>query len=340
MLHESLRGAGPGRPSRPSQVHCGVVSDDLGQPDPADAPKVLYVVGKGRSGSTLLDIILGEIEGHFSTGQLKALWSSGLLKGYDCGCERPVPTCDVWRAILAEAFERTPDPGHVVRLQADLLSWRRAPRMLRAARRGSVAGWPELEEYTGILASLYRGIARATGSRVIVDSSKAPAHPGALGLVPGIVPYVVHLVRDPRAVAYSWRRRKALPGRGSTTEMPRFGPVYSAASWLVRNVTADRNRRLLPSERSMVVRYEDLAARPVETVSAITAMLREDVRLPFVDERTVKLSTNHTVSGNPIRTNVGEIALKPDREWAELIRPWDRRVVTLLTGPMRRRYGY
>jgi hypothetical protein len=303
------------------------------------APKVLYIVGKGRSGSTLLDIVLGEIDGFFSTGQLRTLWRSGLINRYDCGCEVPVPECEVWSAVLKEAFDPLPDPRRILRLQEGVLSWRSAPRVLRAARRGD-AGWPELREYGRILETLYRAIASVTGARVIVDSSKAPVHPGSVGLVPGIVPYVVQLVRDPRAVAYSWRRRKALTGRGEMKEMPRFGPIYSGVSWLVRNVAAERTRGRLDPGRSMVVRYEDLAGRPEETVSAITRMLGEDVPLPFLDERTVKLSTNHTVSGNPIRTTIGEIELRPDREWAERIRPWDRRVVSVLTGPVRRRYGY
>ena len=303
-------------------------------------PKVLYIVGKGRSGSTLLDIILGEIDGYFSTGQLRTLWTSGLINAYDCGCEVPVPKCEVWAPILEEAFGPDLDPRRIADLQRAVLSWRSAPRVLRAARRRSAGDWPELHEYRRVLSTLYRAIATVTGARVIVDSSKAPAHPGSVGLVPDIEPYVIHLVRDPRAVAYSWRRRKALPGRGNIKEMPRFGPVYSAASWTVRNLAAERTRRVLGRGGSMVVRYEDLVARPAETVSAISGMVGEPGTLPFVDDRTVALSVNHTVSGNPIRTNVGEITLKADREWAERMPPRDRTLVSVLTRPVRKRYGY
>ena len=300
-------------------------------------PKVLYIVGKGRSGSTLLDMILGEIDGYFSAGQLSTLWTFGLINRYLCGCGRPVPECPVWSAVLREAFHDPPDPHRMEKLQSDVLSWRRAQRVLRSAGRPA-EGWPELEEYEQVLVALYRAIAKVTGARVIVDSSKFPAHPGSLGLIRGISPYLVHLVRDPRAVAYSWRRR--VPQRTDLKQQPRFGPTYSSLSWLARNAVADRVRRSLGEERSMLVRYEDFVADPVETVSQITRMVGEKTELPFVDDTTVKLSVNHTVSGNPIRMDVGEITVKPDAEWEGAIRRWDRAVASIVSAPLRRRYGY
>jgi len=305
-----------------------------------DGPKVLYVIGKGRSGSTLLDLILGELDGYVSTGQLDRIWTSGLIKGYDCGCGLPLPKCEVWTPILEDAFGGDVDPHAIARTQAEVLAWKHAPRVLRHAGRGP-AGWPALERYVAIMSRLYAAIATITGARVIVDSSKAPAHPGSVGLVPGITPYVVHLVRDPRAVTYSWKRRKALQGRGEMKEMPRFGPVYSSVSWVARNVAARRNRRVLGRDRSIVLRYEDLAERPREAVERIARMVGEvPETLPFTDERTVELSPNHTVSGNPIRTNVGSIELRRDDEWRRRISTTDRVTASVLTYPVRKRYGY
>lgn len=36
--------------------------------------KVLYVIGWGRSGSTILDNVLGQLDGCFSTGELHYFW--------------------------------------------------------------------------------------------------------------------------------------------------------------------------------------------------------------------------------------------------------------------------
>ncbi|MGH7857673.1 MAG: sulfotransferase, partial [Candidatus Binatia bacterium] len=191
---------------------------------------VVYVAGKGRSGSTLLDRLLGGIDGWFSTGELWRLWDWGLEQGYRCGCGRCVRDCPTWRQILGVAFERLPDPSTMVRLRDQVLSWRSAPRLLRRAG-GMRDTWPALEEYVDVQRRLYEAVAAVTESRVVVDSSKWPIEPAVLGLVPGVRVLVLHLVRDPRAVAHSWSRTKAYTDRPDVP-MDRFGVFHSATSWL------------------------------------------------------------------------------------------------------------
>ncbi len=38
--------------------------------------RVLFIAGPGRSGSTLLDLLLGQIDGFTSTGELRLIWNS------------------------------------------------------------------------------------------------------------------------------------------------------------------------------------------------------------------------------------------------------------------------
>ena len=46
-----------------------------GSPDPV---RVLYVAGAGRSGSTVLANLLGEVPGFVSVGEVRFLWERGL----------------------------------------------------------------------------------------------------------------------------------------------------------------------------------------------------------------------------------------------------------------------
>ena len=52
------------------------------------------------------------------------------------------------------------------------------------------------------------------------------------------------------------------------------------------------------------------------------------------------LEPTHTVSGNPGRFDHGAVSLRADVEWQRAMRPRDRRVVDLITRPVRGRYGY
>jgi hypothetical protein len=297
--------------------------------------KVLFIMGKGRSGSTLLDNALGEIDGFFSAGEIHNLWRRGLVNGFKCGCGRSVPTCPVWSEVLA-AMPNTADPRQVLAWQAEVVRSRNGRRLVRLSP-GASATWPALERYCDVLSSLYRAIAGVTGDGVIVDSSKRAVHGALLRLVPGISPYFVHLVRDPRAVGFSRQRTRYQGDR----EMRRDSALYSAVTWTWENALAEIVRRRYPAGRALVVRYEDFVARPRQTVQEILAMVGEAAsELPFADDHVLTLGVNHSAAGNPSRFRRGTVALREDDEWRTRQRRIDRLVTTGLTLPLLLRYGY
>ena len=55
--------------------------------------KILYIGSAGRSGSTLLDLMLGQGDGMFSTGEVRYLWDRGYLANELCGCGDPFRRC-------------------------------------------------------------------------------------------------------------------------------------------------------------------------------------------------------------------------------------------------------
>src|SRR3712207_9355320 len=69
--------------------------------------KVLYVVGLGRSGSTILSNSLGQIGGFFSGGELNFIWKHNVLEDRLCGCGRPFRECPVWTRVMDRSEEHT-----------------------------------------------------------------------------------------------------------------------------------------------------------------------------------------------------------------------------------------
>ncbi len=63
-------------------------------------PKVLLIAGASRGGSTLIDRLLGQLDGFQSTGELAHIWRRGLLKNQRCGCGVPFRKCRFWRDVL------------------------------------------------------------------------------------------------------------------------------------------------------------------------------------------------------------------------------------------------
>ncbi len=67
-------------------------------------PTVLYLGGLGRSGTTVLERVLGELPGVCSVGELVHLWRRGVLDGETCGCGRSFGSCPFWAEVGRVAF--------------------------------------------------------------------------------------------------------------------------------------------------------------------------------------------------------------------------------------------
>lgn len=309
------------------------MSTDSGIPSPPTTLRVVYVVGKGRSGSTLLDDLLGTIPGVASLGELRLLWSRGFGEGYLCACGTPVAACPVWGPAVERAIgEPTPQRlAETEQLQHRVMSWPHVPRLL--------LGHPSAadRELGAVMSRLYGAVAGALGAHTLVDSSKWPLPPGLFDLVPGAEAWVLHLVRDPRAVAHSYRRHKGGAGQPA---LPRFGALHTSLSWSARNLTAELARRPVPTGRHRRLRYEDLASSPRAVVRDLGRWLGvRDADVAFTDDRTAHLGEAHLVGGNPRRLERGDITVRADEEWSAGP-PGPRRLVGVLSAPLRRRYGY
>jgi hypothetical protein len=138
---------------------------------------------------------------------------------------------------------------------------------------------------------------------------------------------VVHLVRDSRAVAYSWTRQRVRPEIHWKVEyMRRRSPFLTARRWVQYNALLEVLARRVPC--SVRVRYEDLAADPEGTITSLAGPMR-----PTSGE------VAHMVSGNPMRFDE-ERPVRADTAWTTEMPAADRRLVTTVTAPLLARYGY
>jgi hypothetical protein len=308
--------------------------------------KVLFIMGMTRSGSTVVDNVLGEVDGFFSGGEIRLIWKRGVLEHRGCGCGQALLECTVWREVLRRAYgyaDRRPIDSQAavaLRTQRSALRIKHTWGLLR--RHPSVPPREQLlRAYLAMVAPLYQSIGTVTGARVIIDSSKRPPDAALLRLVPGLDVYVVHLVRDPRAVAYSWRRTRGQPDPNGPVRLATNGTIHSTSRWVYRNAAAEAVMRAVPSDRVLRLRYESFVACPAQTVRSIMRFVGEDGPGPtFSDERTIELGINHTVSGNPSRFRTGSVRIADDGEWRERQRRRHRVVATAVALPLLARYGY
>lgn len=296
--------------------------------------KVLYIMGRGRSGSTIFANVLGEYPGFFSAGEVRTLWDPILRDGGVCACGKSAEDCEVWSKVIAKLDHL--DVEQVADWQGEVVRERSLTKLLRYTSGG---GWPALEGYIAAMRDVYAAITEVTGARVIVDSSKRPSYAAVVRLIQGIESYFVHMVRDPRASAHSWRARKHVGVSGE--QVTQRGAIDATVRWDLLNVGAEALMRRVPSDRRLWLKYEDFAAEPRRVVSSVVRFANEEPETsPFKDERTVELGTNHAIAGNPSRQKIGDVELRDSRDWEQEQSRADRVLATAVALPLLRRYGY
>lgn len=298
--------------------------------------KVLYIAGFERSGSTIVNRVLGQIDGFVAWGELRDIWEHGIIENRPCTCGTSFANCPAWQEIFDKAFEGankidTDQMSHLQKKARSLV----LPHHFKLLKDRVFR--QKLTKYLTNLEKLYQTIQTTTGSKVIVDSTKASWYGYVLGLLPSIDLYVVHVVRNPKGVCYSLQQHK---NKGEAPSQW-YNPLRASLSWNLKNYAVELllNSRQKPYLR---INYEDFVSHPQKAVQQILDLLDEKVtELPFVGKSEVKMSTDHLITGSPSsRSETGIVSLKLDEKWKRNLVFRDKLIISGLTFPLLYSYKY
>jgi len=299
-------------------------------------PELLYIMGRGHSGTTVLDVLLGNGTDIVAVGEL--------VSGMDryqrlCGCGQSIETCPFWSAVRNE-YERISSSTweHAVKLTKGQAHIKNLPRSLISFP----IVWGELRRIT---INILTALSRVSGRTLIVDSSKEPTR--ALFLVKVLRnAKIIHLVRNPeQIIASTYFRIK--DGTGfrflrknyyATWALPLF-LAFGSFNWFIGNIIAEIITRLAP-DRVLQIRYEDLCGQPKKTLFEISQFIERDMANVISTVTTgQKLHLHHKIAGNRLRMQdffVFNPEMKSNRELPRIYR-W---MVKLITFPLRMKYDY
>jgi hypothetical protein len=289
----------------------------------------------------LLAQALGEVPGIVSVGEVRHIWSRGVVENQLCGCGTPFQVCPFWKETFDVAFpgKNWSDLASIYDLQRRVDGIRYVPRVFWNWAR-SRAYERQLTEYVELLGELFRAMRVTTDDATIVDSSKTPMHGRIAMMIPNMQMHVVHLTRDSRAVAFSWMRKKERPEvHWKKEDMPRYSAMKSSVWWNGANIVSELLARHAAS--FVQLQYEEFIRQPQAAMSQIlNAAGVGPAAEEFLRDGVLQAGVQHTVSGNPGRFKSGPVALKLDDEWRTAFRGGNRWIVDVLTGIWLRRYGY
>jgi hypothetical protein len=243
-------------------------------------PRVIYVMGAGHSGSTILGVALGNCSGVFYAGELVE-WTarSGVPKFGGLARTR------FWRGVAEQ-----------MRNAGDLFGYRSIEVLERSSSVLRLDRWrarrrlrKRFREMTG---ELYEAISQASGATHIVDSSHFPLRAKELQGVREIELHLILLVRDARSVMDSYLRT-----------VGRHDPLRRALRILSKNADLWLTYLLSlmvflkqPRERRLLLRHEDFMADPQGALRQILDRCESSAATPDLSA----LRTGMPLQGNPL----------------------------------------
>lgn len=303
--------------------------------------RVLFIVGCGRSGSTILDTVLGNHAAIESVGEACHLAEKAWLsEDTYCACGKLGRECDFWAEVRRCWNRRVgevdiADYVAMIRQIEPRLLW--LPKLTRQLDHRD----PRHLEYARLTANLLAAIRDASGCDLVVDSSKRASRALALSMVEGVELYLVHMVRDCRGVAWSSKKQFQKDEKAGISKDDQGKKVArSAIIWNVANVVSAWLRRYLPADRSIRLRYEDFASRPEVELGRIGELVGIDLGpLAAAVTSGKPMGLGHTIAGNRIRMS-GSVRLKPDIEWTEKLTLREQAACWAASGWLMAPYGY
>lgn len=298
--------------------------------------KLLYITGTDRSGTTMVSRLISGFFNCAVVGEIaRFFWQRGVEHNESCSCGQSFKECSFWSSVVEEMAPRQRqaiDNVKMAEYRRIIEHSSRWPARLRSKNPlQDQAGIQEKEArsfYGQCLADLFDKIGTVSERDIIVDTSKNAVYASMLEQHSEATVYVLHILRDSRAVAYSHSREKK-SALSSTAFMRKLNATRAARFWTRTNLESLELKRSI-GNRYLCVKYEDI----VSNHKAFGEIMRRFLSEEYTDlSGSTDRSLVHVFSGNPMRMQK-DLSIKPDFEWLTGMKLKDRLIVTCLTLPL------
>ena len=305
--------------------------------------KILLITGSGRSGSTLLSKLLNEIEGSFNVNELVFTHLNGVERDYPCNTGDKFSESPIWLKIM-DAYRQ--------KNEVDLLKYEphRIPNTRKLVRaqlspfyKTDEASNQYFKDYQQAIKDLYHAIFEATNASMIIDSSKIAPFVNVVAQMEEFDIYVLHLVRDPRAVAYSWQKtiKRQDVEAGTNLFMEKRTPTRSSIRWQLVNIFAESLKKK-DDLKYHYLKYEHFAKNPAKHIADILTFLdKSPSEIPVEDNKIQLKAIDYGIWGNPnVRQQKDIVKVRYDDTYKQKLSFNARLTATLMSMPMLLKYGY
>jgi sulfur transfer complex TusBCD TusB component (DsrH family) len=254
---------------------------------------LIYIVGSGHCGSTLLDLIIGSAPEVFTLGELgffniyKEHLNHNKKKASSiCTCKTDFHTCHFWKTVKDKqefSIKKQFSSSETMRILFSIFS----PLYTRPSEQ-----YPDdTFDLLDTINTHYFG--REHAPSYYVDSSKDPRRLYYLLNDSRLNVFPIFLKKNGVSVAHSYSKYRP------NLKQKNFYVSY-VLRWMLVNKTA---RGLLKNTEHSVISYEDFCETPLAYFSSLNEQLGINIPMSSMEEllHTVNNTTYHSIDGNALR---------------------------------------
>jgi hypothetical protein len=273
---------------------------------------IIYIAGYGRSGSTLLDVILGSHPQIIGTGELANIFDCMDDPASTCSCGKNVHDCSFWGDVTTY-LQSDKQAGQKHRdgvIQKSCEDWTNGSLLFNDRKK-------RYDGYRTLMTGLFDYIFKISGKEFVVDSSKnaytSSWRPLALKKICGYDVKLIHLIRDGKGVMTSKMRGDNTDMRKGIYRKKPFAALEGLFGWIFANLVVIITRILLPPKAYYLMKYEDMVREPEEELTRVGSFLGLDFKETIHSIRRMKpIPVGHLISGNRLAYNNSTILIDKD----------------------------
>ena len=309
---------------------------------------LIYIASTGRSGSTLLESILGTHSQIINVGEIQ-VWPRNLVEGgfLPCGCGVNVPDCPFWNQVAEKVnpltqtspqidfFREKYNAGKTLRMSRVKDFFKKVEPSKSLKEKIDIYG----DNNYKIFEALLEVAEKETKIRPqwIVDSSKDPYRLLWLISSQRFNIKVIQITKDPRAFVYSMSKEIIKEKPSNLHQKLLKMTVMKSGAWLIQNqLFAQLGKLYLSPLDYKLIQYEQLASEPEKVIPEIADFVGFSFEEKAITE--FRNNKNHTIAGNPMRFREGGISL--DEAWKVRLPNIYQNLAKLITQVKMSDYGY
>ena len=261
--------------------------------------KIIYIVAPGRSGSTILEILLSHGKDTFGTGELTQIVEDGFIKNKRCSCSKNFKDCEIWREVSRNMSLSVAEINKWEEIQKKI-DWHTG--FLRQIL--NLISKKDLKLYESFNKKLFDSIHKETNAKFIIDSSKYSGRALALWKIFKDNIFYIRMIRSPEGLMSSFQK----PNKDEQRPKKPF-QVFIYYSFVILSLRI--LSFLIPKKQVLCISYEDLIHLPFKVISQIEkfcGLNLEETKKKL--KRGEYFDVGHIITGNRIR-KLGKVKFNP-----------------------------